>query len=257
VSPDELQAISDEVGELEGWDFSRVRVVEDEPPWQYDDVVRRHLTATSVALDLGTGGGEVFLSFAPLLHSGYGIEQDRGRLRTAVRNQREAATENIRFLAMDVDRLGFLDRSFDVVLAKYANYHVGEVLRLLRPGGVFITQQMGDRDTQNIFDTFGWGSYGYYWRTQYAVRGSFYKPTMAAAREFEAAGCEIVRCDEYDLCQYYQDVGSLVFFLKASPLPWPFDPETYAAPLTKLLENHGSERGIQTNAHRELLVVRR
>jgi hypothetical protein len=134
---------------------------------------------------------------------------------------------------------------------------VAEVLRLLRPGGFFITQQMGDHDTQNIFDTFGWRSYGYYWRAQYALKGSFYKPTSTAAKEFEAAGCAVIRYDEYDLRQYYQDLGSLVFFLKSSPLPWPFDPETYAAPLTKLLEGYASERGIETNAHRELMVVRK
>ncbi len=257
MTPEELQAIADDVGDLEGWDFSRVRVTEDEAPWQYNDVVRQHLRPHSVVLDLGTGGGEAFLKFAPHLHHGYGIEQNEDRLRVAASNQRKAGAGGVRFAAMNVDHLGFLDKSFDIVLARYAGFNVAEVLRLLRPGGVFITQQMGDHDTQNIFDTFGWGSYGKYWRDQYALQGAYYKPTAEAAKEFEAAGRRILRYDEYDLPQFHQDTGSLVFFLKASPLPWPFDPQTYAAPLTRLLQTHGSERGIETNAHRELLVVRR
>lgn len=257
MTPEELQLIADDVGDLDGWDFSRVRVVEDPPPWQYNEVVRQHLQPHSVVLDLGTGGGEAFLEFAPHIFHGYGIEQNEERLRVAARNQRKARVESVRFAAMNVDRLGFRDNSFDLILARYAGFSVAEVLRLLRPGGVFITQQMGDRDTQNIFDAFDWGSYGNYWRDQYALQGVYYKPIVESAKEFEAAGCTVLRYDEYDLPQYHQDVGSLVFFLKASPLPWPFDPQTYAAPLTRLLQTHGSERGIETNAHRELLIVRR
>ena len=57
--------------------------------------------------------------------------------------------------------------------------------------------------------------------------------------------------------QYFRDVESLVLFLKASPLPERFDPERHYEAFAALVRNHGSQRGIETNAHRELLVVRK
>ena len=57
MTPEELAAISDTVGELEGWDFSRVNMVEENPAWQWSNVVRGYLTPDSVVIDLGTGGG--------------------------------------------------------------------------------------------------------------------------------------------------------------------------------------------------------
>lgn len=257
MTPEELRAISDEVGELHGWDFSCVKAIEDEPAWVYGEVVRRHLQPENIVLDLGSGGGEVFLGFAADLALGYGIDQSSERLQAAVQNQQAAGAGNIRFLAMDAGSLAFPDSSLDIVLGSFAGYDVAEVARVLRPGGIFITQQIGDRDTQNIFDVFGWGSYGDHWRQRYAAKGDVYLPTVQTAKDFEAAGCTVMHYEEYDVPQWYLDIGSLVFFLKASPLPWPFAPETYAAPLTLLLERYGSERGIETNAHRELLIVRR
>jgi SAM-dependent methyltransferase len=255
VTPEELQAISDGVGELKGWDFSRVHLVEEPPPWRYEDVVRGHLAADSVVLDLGTGGGELFSQFAAEIARGYGIDAAPARLSEGT--QELSGCWTLAWLAMDAGALAFPDGSFDLVLASFTGYDVAEVVRVLRPGGVFVTQQIGDRDTQNIFDAFGWGSYGAHWRERYAAQGNVYRPTVATAGDFESAGCEVLRYDEYDTRAWHQDTGSLVFYLKASPLPQPFDPETHAAPLTALIQASGSERGIETNCHRELLVVRK
>jgi len=51
--------------------------------------------------------------------------------------------------------LRFSDGSFDVVLNRHAPTEVAEIVRVLRPGGVFITQQVGRRNTENIHSVFG------------------------------------------------------------------------------------------------------
>jgi hypothetical protein len=56
VSQAELRAIAENVGELTGWDFSAVHDDRDPVPWDYHDVVRRHLTPDLRVLDIGTGG---------------------------------------------------------------------------------------------------------------------------------------------------------------------------------------------------------
>jgi hypothetical protein len=44
-------------------------------------------------------------------------------------------------------------------------------------------------------------------------------------------------------------------FLKEIPLPQRFDPETHCRAVKRAISDCGSPRGIQTNQHRQLLVV--
>ncbi len=257
VTSEELRAVSQRVGEIRGWDFSRLNMSEETPPWQYDDVVRGYLRQTNLVADIGTGGGEVFSAFAKDMGWGYGLDRNRERLAVASQDGRSARIDNIGYAIMDARALAFGDRSLDVVLAKYADFSPSEVYRVLRPGGVFITQQMGDHEMASIFETFGGVSFGDYWRRRFAASGDTFRSTRQCGRELEALGAHVVRYDEYDLPQFFQDLDSLVFYLKASPLPEPFDPALHADAINRLQERYGTERGIQTNAHRELLVVRR
>jgi len=50
-------------------------------------------------------------------------------------------------------------------------------------------------------------------------------------------------------------VPSLLFWLKAVPLPEPFDLEKHWQSVRRILKEHRTERGIETNEHRELLIV--
>ena len=56
----------------------------------------------------------------------------------------------------------------------------------------------------------------------------------------------------YVLC----DLDSLVFTLKAVPLPESFDPARHCAGVNRLLRER-SERGVETTEHRELLAARK
>lgn len=54
VSLQELERLVATVGEREGWDFSRVRMVRDPTPWDSEEVVRRYLKRADRVLDMGT-----------------------------------------------------------------------------------------------------------------------------------------------------------------------------------------------------------
>lgn len=56
MSYEELKAIADSVGELHGWDFSRMRTDRDPMPWDYAEIVRGYLRPTDHVLDIATGG---------------------------------------------------------------------------------------------------------------------------------------------------------------------------------------------------------
>jgi hypothetical protein len=49
----------------------------------------------------------------------------------------------------------------------------------------------------------------------------------------------------------------LVFWLKSVPLPEPFDIEEHCAGVNRIVNEYQTPRGIETNEHRELLVVQK
>jgi ubiquinone/menaquinone biosynthesis C-methylase UbiE len=248
----ELRAIHDAAGDVEGWDFRGAEPVPETEPWDWDLQVRAHVTPTSRVLDIGTGGGEVFREYAGAFALGLGVDRNYERIGVAQRKTPEA---NLHFAVMDGGMLAVRRESIDTILARCADYDPIEVYRVLRPGGVFITLQMAEHDTQNVFDAFRWRSYGRHWRAMFDSQALTYRTSLEAAADFQDLGCTEIRYEEYDVTQHFRDVASLVLFLKASPLPERFDPEQHYEALASLVSAWSGEKGIETNAHRELLVV--
>src|SRR6266516_1190926 len=143
VTGDELRTIAEEVGELSGWDFSVVRDERDPVPWDYQDVAGRYLRPGSRVLDIGTGGGEEFLKLVPLIGAGTGIDASTEMVATARAGTPAELAGKVSFAVMDAGRLAFPGASFDVVLNRHAPVYAAEIVRVLRPGAVVITQQVG------------------------------------------------------------------------------------------------------------------
>ena len=120
-------------------------------------------------------------------------------------------------------------------------------MRVLRRGGTFVTQQVASRNTLNILAAFGW--------TPESLGEGWFQPVAELAAEFERLGCRIVARGEYDVRYWFLDIESLLFWLKAVPLPEPFDLEVHWQGVHRILKEHSTGRGIETNEHRELLIV--
>lgn len=52
------------IAHIHGWDFSHIegRFAEEEPPWDYRQIILEHLKPEMRILDIDTGGGEFLLS---------------------------------------------------------------------------------------------------------------------------------------------------------------------------------------------------
>ncbi len=244
---EDLMLIVEAVGERSGWDFSRVRAERDPVPWDYVKLVRRYLCPEDRVLDVGTGGGELFLDVAPGFGEGVGIDFDPEMIRVARENARNRPASHISFEPMDTRSLRFPDGSFDVVLNRHAPTEVAEIVRTLRPGGMFVTQQVGRMNTRNVYTVFGFDP-TVEWPEDF-------HDVHLRARAFSEAGCKVVAHGEYDVGYRFLDVESLVFWLKAVPMP--FDPERDWPRVREVIARYGTPRGIQTNEHRELLIVRK
>ena len=57
----------EETLKFEGWDFSHLknRKIDEKLPWNYNTLAKNLVKKSDSVLDMGTGGGKIFSSFAP------------------------------------------------------------------------------------------------------------------------------------------------------------------------------------------------
>src|SRR5262245_25292353 len=154
---------------FQGWDFTWLRDRSDDPrtPWRYAALAAEALERSVSALDVDTGGGEALAARAPFDGFVVATEGFPPNIPVAGANLKavgvplvgvESAPDNI-----DQERatpgetgshLPFRENSFDLVLNRHSSYWPGEVDRVLRPGGTYLTQQRseGDDELLRTFD---------------------------------------------------------------------------------------------------------
>jgi len=247
---DELRRIAAAVAPRRGWDFSQMRDDRDPVPWEYSDVVRRYLRPDDRVLDVGVGGGETFLALAPSFGSSVGVDPDPAMIEAARENTSAALAEKVTFIEGRAEALPVPDTSFDVVLNRHAVVDVAEVVRVVRPGGYFITQQVSAQNTFNITSIFGCGP----GMGGQRITPAQEIPTLADA--FQERGCAIVSYATYNVPYYFKDAASLLLWMQAVGVPPHFDIEEDWRSVDYLLTEYMTPRGVETNEHRELLIVR-
>lgn len=209
-----------------------------------------------MCLDIGTGGGERFLRLAKHYGTGLGTDVDPAMIAVAAGNTSPELRNKVSWAVMPAESLAVPDNSFDVVLNRHAPFIVSEVARALRPGGYFVTQQVGAHNMQNIFEAFGWASPRAWWEAEQKQLGQPWQAEVAP-KAFTAAGCEIVARADYNVGYYVQDIASLIFWLQSVPLPEPFDIDRHEALLRSFMARYQTSRGFVSNEHRDLLIIRK
>jgi SAM-dependent methyltransferase len=214
-----------------GWDFTHLagRMEEDRPPWDFDAMTRDAVRSAAHLLDMGTGGGEQLLRFTDVLPADTtateGWEPNLPVARealqpygvTVVRYDPEATSARMR-------RMPFPDGRFDLVLNRHEAFVAGEVQRVLSPGGLFLTQQVGGDDAHELHDLFG-GSPGY---------PANLMPILVG--QVADAGLEIVQAQDWTGHYRFVDVAALLAYLRLVPWDAPddFAVDRYAERLLRL-----------------------
>lgn len=231
-----------------GWDFSRLdgRWIDEELPWDYKKIVLENLKRTDTLLDMGTGGGEFLLT----LGHPYGLTS----VTEGYKPNLELCKKNLGALGIDVkfvdtdDKLGFADSTFDIVINRHESYDPKEVKRVLRPGGMFITQQVGGRndvdlsqrlvgDNRQIDET---------WDLEHA------------AGALEETGFEVLYKQECFPKLKFLDVGALVYFAKIIEWEFPgFSVESCFDKLLELYEECKHNGYIEGTEHRFIIACRK
>ncbi|WP_017569600.1 class I SAM-dependent methyltransferase [Nocardiopsis halotolerans] len=228
-----------------GWDFRFLdgRMVEDPLPWSYGERARELVRgAAAPVLDLGTGGGEFLSGLAPLPAGSRATEGWPPNVPVARRR--------LAPLAVDVvetgpdGRLPLPSERFGAVLDRHEAYDPAEVRRVLAPGGVFLTQQVGSDDGYELSDLL---------EGPPPDRDAHWTPDAAVAG-LEGAGLTVVRVLRARVTRRFLDVGALVSYLRMVPWQVPgFDPGASGEALLRLHRRMEEGAPLTCTVHRFLV----
>lgn len=235
---------------IHGWDFSHLdnRFTEEtDLPWNYDEIVRSYLSINDNLLDIDTGGGEYVLSLGhPFDKTG----ATEGYAPNIALCRKTLLPLGIDFRATtDYSNLPFNDAEFDIVINRHGNYDVHELYRVLKPNGIFITEQVGENNDRELIDLL-----------LPDIKKKKTKGLYLSAQQtlFESNGFQILKAAEAYRPIKFFDTGALVWFARI--IQWEFPDFCVDKCFDRLLkaEDILNRNGcIEGTIHRYLLVVKK
>lgn len=162
---------------------ARLRV--DAPPWDLDALAAEAARGTTTVLEITPGAPRLDPDGCTVV----GFDPDH----------------------TDPTALPYPDRCFDVVVDRHGAYDATEVARVLRPGGVFLSDQVAGDDVVELFAVFG------------APLPRAHRTLEACAAELTGAGLDVVRRDRWHGPLLLDDVAALVSYLTLVPARSPAD----------------------------------
>lgn len=238
----------EEQATFKGWDFSHLenRWDEEALPWSYKDILKKYLNQDCKLLDMGTGGGEFLLS----LNHPYN--------NTAVTEMWppncEICKQNLEPLGIDVNQvfddseLPFEDNTFDIIINRHESFDIKEVYRILKPDGIFITQQVGGKNNEVLSK---------------ALIKDFiplYSDNTLDTnlKSLENNSFEVIYANEYFPYLRFKDIGAIVYFANIIEWEFPnFSVENCYEELCSLNEDIGLKGYIESIEHRYIIVGRK
>lgn len=232
---------------IHGWDFSHIEgryAEETDLPWNYRSIILHYLKPKMKLLDVDTGGGEFLMSLHhPCVNT----------------SATEAYPPNIQLCSETLLPLGidfragdgknilpFGDAEFDIVINRHGDFNAKEIYRVLKDGGVFITEQVGAENDRELVELL-LGKVALPFPEQYLER---------ARKQFSDARFDILDGQECFRPIKFFDVGALVWFARI--IEWEFpgfsvgDCKDRLLHAQEILEQNGC---IEGRIHRFLLVA--
>ena len=196
---------------IHGWDFSHIHgryEEENDLLWDYKAEILRRLTPEMKILDIDTGGGEFLLSLNHPHKNTYAME---GYKPNAELCMQTLTPLGIHFKEGNAGKIPFEDEFFDMVINRHGDFCAEEISRVLKKGGLFITQQVGaynDRELVSLLQNEN-------------APVPFPEQTLEIAKEkFKQAGFTVEKAQEHFGCIRLYEIGALVWFARI--IEWEF-----------------------------------
>jgi SAM-dependent methyltransferase len=231
-----------------GWDFSGQGIRESGQftNWDYPALALARIKNAASVLDMGTGDGEFFAGLAPFPTWAYATEGSPPNIPLAQARLEPLGVHVVQ--TFQDGSLPFEDAFFDLVLNRHESYSASEIQRILKPGGLFLTQQMGGKNAarlnkliqnrpEHIFSS---------WDLRHAHQ------------QIQEAGLAILQEYEEFPQAVFKDIGAVVCYLKT--IPWQiedFTPAHYMPQLTRIDQMIQRDGKLDVPLHHFLIEARK
>lgn len=237
----------EEKQDFKGWDFSYLngRLKEEKLPWNYKNLVCKYLNEGYILLDMGTGGGEFLLSLQHPYTNTSVTESWEPNLKLC-KETLEPLGITVKQVFND-NKLPFNDNTFDVVINRHEDYDVKEVKRVLKDNGIFITQQVGGKNNEELskflIPNFKSECFDFELNTE--------------VKKIINLNFDILYENEYFPCLKFFDVGAIVYLAKIIEWEFPnFSVEQNFSQLCKLHDKILKQGYVESLEHRFIIVAK-
>ncbi len=236
----------EDAAHIHGWDFSHIAgkyTEETDLPWDYRQIISDYLKPEMKLLDVDTGGGEFLLSLHHPCENTSAAEAYPPNVELC---KKTLLPLGIDFRAGDgKDTLPFDNSEFDIVINRHGDFNVKDIHRVLKDGGIFITEQVGAENDRELVELL-------LGKTELPFPEQYLE---TARKQFCDAGFDILDARECFRPIKFYDIGALVWFAHIIEWEFPgFSVERCKDRLLsaqKILERSGVVEG---RIHRFLLV---
>ena len=233
-----------EVGKEIGWNFSKINPqAEHLSSYNYYKEVVANITPETIMLDVGCGSAEKTIRFFSLAKQVVAVDLEPEMLQKAQANFLKyysgdsKMARRFEFLQVNADGvMPFEDEYFDLVVSRHCGANMNEVYRVLKKGGVFISEDVSCDDCQELKNLFG--------------RGQCYGDVPHYKKVYEDcldAGFSEVNFLKFEEIEYYKNVDELKYLLSYTPILNGFDDEIDSKLLGMYVEKNSAEKGIRLN----------
>lgn len=237
--------LEDERHSFQGWNFSHLqsRWQSDALAWDYKSTVTKHLRPEDQLLDIGTGGGEFLLSLGHPYKNTAVTEAWPPNIQLCMEKLAPLGIQV--YSTQEKSPLPIADCRFDIVINRHASYDLHEVRRILKPGGIFITQQVGG---QNCVDL------GHRINLDMPMHQTFSLETELP--KFRGCGFAVKYANECFPPLKFFDVGAIVYWAKIIVWSFPgFSVERNFDRLCALQEDIDQKGFVSTLEHRFIIIA--
>lgn len=232
---------------FQGWDFSHVhgRFFESDLPWDYLALARELLPHVQNVLDVGTGGGERLLTLRDAWPPSVTVTE--GWPPNVAVASACLTPFGVRVVAARQHPLPFAPNSFALIINRHTGFRSWDVARIMRSGGLFLTQQVDALWGWDLQVAFGMAV---------AERPSSYELALHYLQT--ETNLIVEQAAENKGTMTFTDVGALVYYLKAIPWMVPgFTVETHLPYLLALQEKLDRDEKLQFETRQYLLKARK
>ena len=231
------------------------RLSAESPSWSYPAMARSILSKAQSALDMGTGEGGVLASLAPLPRLTVAYEgwwptiaaaQERLEPLGVYLVVALGSADNVNEPDLRRHRPGlpFCSEAFDVIMNRHEAFDPFEIRRIIKPGGRFLTQQVGSDEAASVRTLLGLPVDRSAWAAAQAVD------------QLQPAGWTIDDVREDQLTMKFADIAALIGYVRT--LPWAYRDLDWASVRPRLQQLHVISQSdpVEAISHRFLVLAR-